>query len=238
MEAAVEGIERLRKHTGTLIVIPNDRLLDLTDERTSLKEAFRIADEVLCDATRGIVEIITYEGLVNLDFADVEKTMKDGGTGMLGVSTQFSTRQSQATSMNDPDLPSNGGVGDTERASRAEKAAIEAISSPLFDGYSIQGADNVLVNVTGGERLAFQDVMSVVDVIQVEAGDDSEVLFGAVVHEEISDHFQVTVIATGIEEAAASGPERGKTSQQGASTPLGDRRVSSREPEPQNGNVE
>lgn len=244
METAEEGIERLRTENDTLIVIPNDRLLDLTNERTSLKEAFRIADKVLCDATRGIVEIITHQGLVNLDFADVERTMKDGGKGMLGVSTQFSARQSQTTNMNGSGRSSNGAQQDTEQTNRSEKAAIEAISSPLFNGYSIQGAENVLVNVKGGEALGFQDVMSAVEVIQAEAGNDSEVLFGAVVDEEMNDHFQVTVIATGVNRAepsrpaVSSPPEVETQPNQVPSTELEGRSTSDREPKKRTGNVE
>lgn len=199
MEVAESGIDDLREHSDTLLVIRNERLLDLASDRTSLQEAFWMADEVLYDATRGIIDLITYEGLVNLDFADVERTMKDGGAALLGMSTQFSMRKHrtpratpQKTDKKDSDIP--------ERNSRPEKAAIEAVSSPLFDGWSIRGADKVLVNVTGGPSLAFQEVMSATEVIQDEAGKDCEVIFGAVIDDHIDGHFQVTVIATGLEE--------------------------------------
>lgn len=206
METAKEGIKRLRKRAETLIVIPNDRLLDLTNERTSLKEAFRLADEVLCDAVRGIVEIITGEGLVNLDFADVERTMKDGETAMLGVSTQLTMGQSQVANMKGAgSLPAEV-QRNRGQATRLERAALEAISSPLFDGYSIEGAENVLVNVKGGASLGFRDVMSAVEVIQSRAGKGSEVIFGATVDEQLEDHFKVTVIATGVDKKASADP--------------------------------
>ncbi|MFB6272267.1 MAG: cell division protein FtsZ, partial [Salinibacter sp.] len=123
MNTALEGIELLRENVDTLIVIPNERLLDIADEDTSLIEAFEKADEVLYNATRGISDLITVHGLINLDFADVQTTMEDGGTALMGAAT--------ATGEN-----------------RSEKAAVQAISSPLLDGLSIAGATNVLVNIT------------------------------------------------------------------------------------------
>lgn len=194
---ADEGIERLRSFADTLLVIPNERLLDLASDSTSLEEAFWMADEVLYDATCGIVNLITYEGLVNLDFADVERTMKDGGTALLGISNQFSRRQHRSPRgkavecSTNPDSPG-------EHRSRPEEAALEAISSPLFDGRSIQGAEKVLVNVTGGPSLGFQEAMSATEIIQQEAGEQCEVIFGAVTHEDVEGQFQVTVIATGL----------------------------------------
>jgi len=242
METAKKGIKRLRKRTETLIVIPNDRLLDLTNEQTSLKEAFRIADEVLCDAVRGIVEIITGEGLVNLDFADVEKTMKDGGTGVLGVSAQVGMHQSQPASTNGADSTPYGVQGDSPQATRFEKAALEATSSPLFDGYSIEGAENVLINVTGGPSLGFRDVMSAVEVIQSRAGRNSEVLFGATVNEQLNDHFRVTVIATGVDKKTSEGSpglssEAEVQSQQRLSENTEERHASKQDPKKRNGSV-
>ncbi len=194
MTAAKQGIEELSKHADTLLVIPNERLLDLANERTSLVEAFRMADQVLYDATRGISDLITHEGLVNLDFADVETTMKDGGTALLGMSSQLSMRQHEGPRVRGADASGDH----AETKSRAEKAAIEAISSPLFDGRSIQGAEKVVVNVTGGPSLGIREAMAATEVIQAEAGDDCEVIFGAVIDEAMEGHFQVTVIATGL----------------------------------------
>jgi len=193
MQAAEQGIAELREQADTLLVIPNERLLDIANDRTSLMEAFRMADEVLYDATRGISDLITHEGLVNLDFADVETTMKDGGLALLGMSTEFSMHQGAGPM-------GKNAEGKLKIGSRAEKAAIEAISSPLFDGRSIRGAQKVLVNVTGGPSLGIREAMSATEVIQAEAGDDCEVIFGAVIDEEMEGRFQVTVIATGLEE--------------------------------------
>lgn len=196
---AEKGIDKLREHVDTLLVISNQRLLDLANEGTSLEEAFWMVDEVLYDATRSIVDLITHEGLVNLDFADVERTMKDGGTALLGISNQFNMRQhrtprgrARAADESQKDSP--------DGPSRPQEAAIEAISSPLFDGQSICGADKVLVNVTGGPSLGFQEALSATEVIQNEAGENCEVIFGAVTDEGIEGQFQVTVIATGLDE--------------------------------------
>jgi cell division protein FtsZ len=187
MDTALEGIELLRENVDTLIVIPNERLLDIADDDTSLIEAFEKADEVLYNATRGISDLITVHGLINLDFADVQTTMEDGGTALMGSAT--------ATGEN-----------------RSEKAAIQAISSPLLDGLSIAGATNVLVNITSGPSLGIREATQATSVIQEEAGDDVEVIFGTVIEEDMEDKLRVTVIATGFDrekdaEAAASDEE-------------------------------
>jgi cell division protein FtsZ len=174
MNTAHEGIELLRENVDTLIVIPNERLLDIADEDTSLIEAFGKADEVLYNATRGISDLITVHGLINLDFADVQTTMKDGGTALMGSAT--------ATGEN-----------------RSEKAAVQAISSPLLDGLSIAGATNVLVNITSGPSLGIREATQATSVIQKEAGEDVEVIFGTVIEEELEDKLRVTVIATGFD---------------------------------------
>ena len=175
MTTATEGIELLREHVDTLIVIPNERLLDIADEDTSLIEAFGKADHVLYNATRGISDLITVHGLINLDFADVKTTMKNGGTALMGSAT-------------------------SSAENRAEKAAIEAISSPLLDGLSIAGARNVLVNITSGPSLGIREATAATSVIQREAGDDVEVIFGTVIDEEMDDKLRVTVIATGFDD--------------------------------------
>ena len=179
MTTATEGIDLLREHVDTLIVIPNERLLDIADEDTSLIEAFGKADQVLYNATRGISDLITVHGLINLDFADVKTTMKNGGTALMGSAT-------------------------SSAENRAEKAAIEAISSPLLDGLSIAGARNVLVNITSGPSLGIREATAATSVIQREAGDDVEVIFGTVIDEEMNDKLRVTVIATGFDD----GPQR------------------------------
>jgi cell division protein FtsZ len=185
MDTALEGIDLLRENVDTLIVIPNERLLDIADDDTSLIEAFEKADEVLYNATRGISDLITVHGLINLDFADVQTTMKDGGTALMGSAT--------ATGEN-----------------RSEKAAIQAISSPLLDGLSIAGATNVLVNITSGPSLGIREATQATSVIQEEAGDDVEVIFGTVIEEDMEDKLRVTVIATGFDrekETAEAGDE-------------------------------
>jgi cell division protein FtsZ len=174
MDTALEGIELLRENVDTLIVIPNERLLDIADDDTSLIEAFEKADQVLYNATRGISDLITVHGLINLDFADVQTTMEDGGTALMGSAT--------ATGEN-----------------RSEKAAIQAISSPLLDGLSIAGATNVLVNITSGPSLGIREATQATSVIQEEAGDDVEVIFGTVIEEDMEDKLRVTVIATGFD---------------------------------------
>jgi cell division protein FtsZ len=183
MDTALEGIELLRENVDTLIVIPNERLLDIADDDTSLIQAFEKADEVLYNATRGISDLITVHGLINLDFADVQTTMEDGGTALMGSAT--------ATGEN-----------------RSEKAAIQAISSPLLDGLSIAGATNVLVNITSGPSLGIREATQATSVIQEEAGDDVEVIFGTVIEEDMEDKLRVTVIATGFDhERETPGPD-------------------------------
>ncbi len=194
--SASEGITLLREHVDTLIVIPNERLLDIADESTSLIEAFAIADDVLYNATRGISDLITVHGLINLDFADVQTTMRSGGTALMGSAMA---------------------KGDD----RAEKAAIEAISSPLLDGLSIQGARNVLVNITSGPNLGIREATQATGIIQREAGEDVEVIFGTVIDEQAGDELRVTVIATGFDD------EEQKAAQQEhvrRTTPLDERR--------------
>ena len=173
-KAAAEGIELLRENVDTLIVIPNERLLDIADDNTSLIDAFQMADDVLYNATRGISDLITVHGLINLDFADVKTTMQNGGTALMGSST-------------------------AKGENRAERAAIEAISSPLLDGLSITGARNVLVNITAGISLGIREATAATSIIQREAGDDVEVIFGTVIDEAMEDELRVTVIATGFD---------------------------------------
>ena len=174
---AEQGIEQLREVVDTLIIIPNERLLDVADENTTVVEAFEMADDVLYNATRGISELITVHGLINLDFADVRTTMLDGGTALM-----------------------SSAIATGER--RAERAANEAISSPLLDGISIKGARNVLVNITAGVDLGIREATQATQVIQSEAGDEAEVIFGTVIDESLGDALRVTVIATGFDQTA------------------------------------
>jgi len=174
MKYAASGIERLKIHVDTLIVIPNERLLDIADESTNLSDAFQRADNVLGDATRGISDLITKTGLINLDFADVRTTIKDSGTAIMGAAT-----------------------GDLKDG--AASITMDAISSPLMDGISISGARNVLVNLTAGS-VPIKEVNSAMAVIKKEAGEDTEIITGVVVDHNLEGKIRVTVIATGFED--------------------------------------
>ncbi len=171
---ALDGIKELKKNCDTVIVIPNERLLDLCDDNTTLIQAFEIANEVLYNATRGISDLILMPGLINLDFADVRTTMMDGGAAIMGSAT------------------ANG-------ADRAEIAAREAINSPLLDGVSIRGARNVLVNISSGSNLGMRETNTATRIIKDEAGDGAEIILGTVLDESFEDELRVTVIATGFE---------------------------------------
>ena len=174
---AEEGIERLREEVDTLIVIPNQRLMDVIDRKMTLLEAFKVADSVLGQAVGGIADIITTPGLINVDFADVKTIMKDAGTALLGIGT---------------------GVGEN----RAQMAARAAISSPLLD-LSIEGATGVLFNVTGGNDLTMFEVDEAARIISSSADTDANIIFGAVVREDLADQIRITVVATGFDETRA-----------------------------------
>ncbi len=172
MAQAEEGIEEMRKHVDTLIVIPNQKLLTIVEKTTPIAEAFRIANQVLYNATRGIAEIITVPGLVNVDFADVRTIMRDMGDALMG-----------------------SGIGKGEN--RAVEAANNAISSPLLEGVTIAGAQGVLINITGGPDLTLIEVDEACNIINEAVGEDSNTIFGAVIDENLHDEMMVTVIATG-----------------------------------------
>jgi cell division protein FtsZ len=169
---AEEGIEMLRKHVDTLIVIPNQKLLALVNQSTSLLDGFAIANQVLYNATRGISELITRQGYINVDFADVRTIMTDMGDAIMGA-----------------------GIAAGEH--RASVAADNAISSPLLEGVDIQGAQGVLVNITGGRSMTLLEVSEATQIIHDAAGDDANIIFGAVIDETMEDEVMVTVIATG-----------------------------------------
>ena len=175
MIAADEGIEKLKESTDTLIVIPNQRLMDVIDRKMTLLEAFKVVDSVLGQAVGGIADIITTAGLVNVDFADVKMIMKDAGSALLGIGT---------------------GVGEN----RAQMAARAAVSSPLLD-LSIEGARGVLFNIAGGADLTMFEVDEAARIIAAAADPDANVIFGAVIKEELTDQVRITVIATGFDEA-------------------------------------
>ena len=191
---ADEGLRELKDAVDTLITIPNDRLLSVASRTTTLKEAFQKADDVLLQAVRGISELVTVHGLINLDFADVRSIMADMGMAMMG----------------------------TARASgenRAAEAAQRAISSPLLEDTSIKGARGLLINVTGGPDMSLYEVNEAASLIQEEAHEDANIIFGAVIDEEVADEIRVTVIATGFGEHGRE-PERRTSRYSPSGTPL------------------
>ena len=172
MVQAEMGIEELRKQVDTCIVIPNQKLLSIVERATPLTEAFDLANQVLYGATRGISELITVPGLINVDFADVRTVMKEMGDAVMG-----------------------SGVASGEN--RAVEAAHAAISSPLLEEVSISGAQGVLVNVTGGSNMSLVEIDEATEIIHEAAGEDANVILGAVIDENMGDDLMVTVIATG-----------------------------------------
>jgi cell division protein FtsZ len=176
MRQAEEGIAELKSSVDTLIVIPNQRLLSIAAKTTTMLEAFHKADEVLLQAVRGISDLIITPGLINLDFADVRTVMAEMGLALMGAS--------MATGEN-----------------RAIEAAQRAISSPLLEDISIQGARGVLINITGGPDLCLHEVNEAASMIQEEAHDEANIIFGAVIDETMTDEIRITVIATGFGES-------------------------------------
>jgi len=172
MRRAMEGIAELKQSVDTLIVIPNQRLLSVVPRDTPLNSAFTIADDVLLQATKGISDLISIPGLVNLDFADVRTVMSEMGDALMG-----------------------SGVASEEN--RAFESAQQAISSPLLEDVSIEGALGVIVNVTGGENMTLHEVNDATTVISEAAGEDANIIFGAVIDSQMNDEMRVTVIATG-----------------------------------------
>jgi cell division protein FtsZ len=172
-KAAEDGIGKLKEHVDTLIVIPNDRLLQIADKRASLQQAFKLADDVLRQGIQGISELITVPGLINLDFADVRTIMSEGGAALMAV-----------------------GVGTGEERARA--AAEQAISSQLLD-ITIDGARGILFNITGGPDLSLFEVNQAAAIIKETAHPDVNLIFGAVIDPSMGDELRITVIATGFE---------------------------------------
>ena len=173
--SATEGIKNLAENVDTLVVIPNDRLLDLSEKKTTMLEAFRMADDVLCLGTQGITDLITVPGLINLDFADACTIMKGSGTAMMGIGLA---------------------TGD----SRATDAAEEAISSRLLES-TIDGATRVLLSIAGNKDLGIQEINDAADLVAKNVDPDANIIFGTVVDESLGDQVRVTVIATGFSDA-------------------------------------
>lgn len=177
MRQADQGLAELRRTVDTMVVVPNDRLLSVVGKGTSFRDALKKADEVLLHATQGISDLIRVSGDVNVDFADVRTIMSSCGAALMGT-----------------------GVGRGEK--RAISAAQDAVTSPLLDNVSIRGAKGVLINITGGSDLAIDEVTEISTLIQEEAGDEAEIIFGAVQDSAMEGEVRVTLIATGFEDHA------------------------------------
>ena len=175
MEQALRGIEELKKHVDTLIVIPNDRLRDIIDKTTSMQDAFKEVDNVLHRGVQSISDLIAVTGLVNLDFADVKAVMEKRGNAIIGIGL---------------------GVGEN----RAVEAARAAVSSPLLES-SIEGATDAIINITGGKSLTLFEAEDAAEVVREAANTDINTIFGAVINENLSEEVIVTVIATGFDDA-------------------------------------
>ncbi|MBE6469604.1 MAG: cell division protein FtsZ, partial [Coriobacteriaceae bacterium] len=177
-QSAQGGIETLSENVDTLIVIPNDRLLDLSEKKTTMLEAFRMADDVLCQGTQGITDLITVPGVINLDFADVKTIMRQAGTAMMGIGVAS---------------------GDT----RAVDAAQQAISSRLLES-SIDGATRVLLSISGSKDLGIQEINDAADLVANAVDSEANIIFGTVVDESLGDQVRITVIATGFTDSNVS----------------------------------
>lgn len=179
-EIAEKALEELKEHVDTIIIIPNDRILQIIDKKTSLLDAFRTVDDVLRQGVQGIADLVTTPGLINVDFADVKSVMSDAGSALMGI-----------------------GKGTGEN--RAVEAAKAAIDSPLLE-VSIDGAKGVLFNITGGKDLGMYEVDEAAKIITKSVDSDAKIIFGAVIDDAMSDEVRITVIATGFDEAARKKP--------------------------------
>ena len=175
MKRAMIGIEEMEKNCDTLLAIPNEILLKITDLDTTVKQSFKLADRVLHQATKGISDLINRPGLINLDFADVKTTMKNMGGAIMGT-------------------------GIAKGQEKAILAAQEAINSPLLQDASIKGAKGLLVNITGPEDMTMHELNAASNIIYEEAGEEANVILGCILDNQITDEIQVTVIATGLNE--------------------------------------
>jgi len=176
MMQAESGIEELRQNVDTLIIIPNEKLLQVVEKQTSIMDAFKMSDDVLRQGVQGISDLITIPGLVNLDFADVKTIMLDAGVAHIGI-------------------------GRASGEHRAQEAARQAIHSPLLET-SIEGAGGVLLNVTGGKDLCLLEISEAADLVQKSVDADANIIFGAVIDEKLENEIVITVIATGFTKTA------------------------------------
>jgi cell division protein FtsZ len=194
LRLAEDGIGELREYVDTLITIPNERLYAFVDRNVTTWEAFRIADDVLRQAVQGISDLITVPGVVNLDFADVKTVMENMGMALMGTGTASGEH-------------------------RAVEAAQRAISNPLLEEQSIQGARAILINVTGGDDLTLAEVNEACQIIQQAADDDANVIFGLVQDREMKDQVKISVIATGFDAPPPSARREAAFAQQAPSRP-------------------
>src|SRR5918994_3522373 len=175
---AEEGIKRLKENVDSLIIIPNDRLLQVAEKRTSMMDAFKMADDILRKGVQGITDLITVPGLINLDFADVRTIMHDSGSALMGI-------------------------GESSSETRGAEAAKLAISSPLLEA-SIEGATGIILNITGGADLGLFEVNEAAEIVHGAAHQDANLIFGAVIDETYGESISVTVIATGFDQRLAA----------------------------------
>jgi cell division protein FtsZ len=194
MQQAEHGLRELRECVDTVITIPNERLLHTVEKGASLSDSFRIADDVLRQAVQGISDLITVPGLINLDFADVKAIMSGMGMALMGAGHAFGEN-------------------------RAIEATQQAISSPLLEEASIQGAKGVLINITGGSDLTLFEVNAAATIIREAADEDANIIFGAVIDDAMRDQMRITVIATGFDREAVSVAAAGSTSTMPATAP-------------------
>jgi cell division protein FtsZ len=174
---AEQGIQALTDHVDTLITIPNEKLMAIADDELTFVEAFRKADEVLFQAVKGISDLITLDGIVNVDFADVRTVMSGNGRALMGT-------------------------GCAKGEGRARLAAEQAIHSPLLDEISVQGATGVLINVVGGHDMKMKEIQEAASLVQEQAHEEANIIFGASIDESMGEALKVTVIATGFNKGA------------------------------------
>jgi cell division protein FtsZ len=200
MKQAEMGITELRRNVDTMIVVPNERLLAVVGKGIPFQDALKKADEVLLNATRGIASLITTTGIINVDFADVRTVMQNGGAALMGTGT---------------------GRGEN----RALEAAQQAISSPLLDNVSINGASGVLINIVGGNDLTLGEATQISEIIHDAVGDEAQIIFGAGSDPRLDGEVRVTVIATGFDRAVTGEPVVERTASTSTVLPFNSRRA-------------
>src|SRR5258705_1306372 len=194
MQQATQGLRELRECVDTVITIPNERLLHTVERGVSLSDSFRVADDVLRQAVQGISDLITVPGLINLDFADVKSIMQGMGMALMGA-------------------------GRASGENRAIEATQQAISSPLLEEATIQVAKAVLIHITGGPDLTLFEVNAASSIIRESADDDANIIFGAVIDENMTDEMKITVIATGFDMESVAMASAGSAASMAAAMP-------------------